>query len=417
MKIKFFSIAFALCLCAIAGPDMTLVSGDYKIVFDIGEKAKCSIVQIFYKDVEIGTRTGWYGTVFCPASGKYIGAGHTEGGSEAPLEKKLIIDGKEQPLQEGTFQGNDILLHKTTTLANLKLEASWKLSPEGLYIEKQFTATADQPAHMLYLFQKCWSNKSTDWMLFKMNGGIAEGEFQTPPQKPGNDKVTWPLRAETSGFCMTQFFANEKVAHLSYFPDFSNVSGANYLWNVKGYHKQYLQIILPKVIEAGYKSQTYKMLIRGFSANDKNDWKAKATALKDELAAQWPIFPRHLEPLHGSAVTLPPSPGKQQIHKVTLRLQPDSDYDISFQISKTEGMSKSITHHHAFVGYYDKEAKKFPQLAQLATKVPFDGEFHKVQGTFHTPKTDDVLFLYIYNSHSNGTVVVKNIAVDIKQEQ
>ena len=415
-KIKSVMIACFAALSLMAGPDMSLVCGDYRIVFDIGTQAKCSIVQVFYKDVEVGTRSGWYGTVFCPASGKYIGAGHTEGGSERVQKTELWVDGKETPVQGGTVTGNEFRLHKSTQLDKLALDVVWKLTPAGLDIEKKFTATDAQPFHLLYIFQKCWSRQSTDWLLFKMDGTTEGGAFPPPQSKPTGDKVTWPLRGETNGFCITQYFDKEKVAHLSYIADFSNVSGANYLWNVKGYHKQYFSLLLHKTLPAGFKSPLYRMSIRCFGAESQEEWKAKATALKDELLAQYPLFPTRLEPLRGSTIVMPPSPDKQQIQKVLLKLQPDTLYDISFQISKTEGMSKSPTHHYAFVGYYDKENKKYPQLVQLAVKVPHDGQFHSVKGAFRTPKTAETLYLYLYNSRSKGTVEVKDILLEKRTE-
>ena len=413
MKIKCFLIAaFALCMSAFAIPDMTLVSGDYKIVFDIGEKAKCSIVQIFYKDVELGTRTGWYGTVFCPASGKYIGAGHSEGGSEVVKETSMTVDGKPGVIQAGTVIGQEIVLHKVTNLANLQLEVTWRLTPEGLDISKQVEAKADQAFHSMYIFQKCWSNKSTDYILFKMNGTSREGKFPPPEPKPTQSNITWPIREAAGCYCISQYLADSKAAHLTFLADFSDAPGQNKVWNVKGYHKQYFELLLPKLIPAGFKSPLYKMIIRGFNAENQEEWKAKATALKDELLVKYPLFKNHLEPLSGTTITMPPSPGKQQIRKVTLNVQPDANYSISFQISKTQGVSKAIQHHYAFVGYYDAANKKYPQLAQLAKNVPLDGEFHKEQAVFHAPASGETVFLYLYNSHSDGTVVVKDIVLD-----
>lgn len=402
---------FCVAMAYAAGPDMIFVCGDYRIVFDIGEQAKCSIVQIFYKNVEVGTRTGWYGTVFAPASGKYIGAGHSEGGSERVREVELVVDGEKKPVQGGTVTGAEFILHKKTTLDKLDLDVVWKLNAEGLDIEKRFVVTEAQPFHTLYIFQKCWSNKSTNWMLFKMDGSLDEGVFTPPNPQPGQPKVIWPVRGETKGFCISQYFDQEKVAHLSYVADFSIVSAANYLWNVR-YHKQYLSLLLPKTLSAGFKSPLYRMSIRCFDAASQDEWKTKATAIKDGLLGKNPLFPNHLEPLNGASILMPPSPDKQQIQKVTLNLQADTMYDISFQIRKTEGMSPSSHHHYAFVGYYDKEAKRYPQLVQLAVKVPQDGEFHSVQGTFRTPKTSETLYLYLYNSRSKGTVEVKDVVLE-----
>ena len=417
MNIKSILAAITLALpaaMAASKVDMSLVSGDYRVVFDIGPTAKGSIVQIFYKDVELGTRSGWYGSVFCPASGKYIGAGHTEGGQEMVLEKSMTVDGQTVEMKEGTFQGKQIVIHKISNLANLKLDSSWVLTPEGLDIGKQVSSTAEQPAHQLYLFQKCWSPKTDSYLFYRVDGTSGGGDFQPPPANPKDAprQVSWPVYGEREAFCFSQFLAENQMAVLTFRTHVSEVTGINMLWNVPRYHKQYFWMDLPKVVPAGYQSPKVSFFIRAFEAADKNEWTAKATAIKDELVKQYPLFPEHLEPLAGKTLTMPPSPGKQQYHKVPLILEKDTPYAISFEIRKTPGMSKAPNHHYAFVGYYDKESKKYPQFVQLGHTVKADSDFHKVQGAFRTPATHQQLFIYIYNSHSEGTLEVKDIVID-----
>ncbi|MBQ6471797.1 MAG: hypothetical protein IJJ33_07430 [Victivallales bacterium] len=417
MKIKSILAVLALAVPALLAADkvdMTLIAGDYRVVFDIGTNAKGSIVQIFFKDVELGTRSGWYGSVFCPASGKYIGAGHSEGGKEMVLEQTMTVDEQPVGMKEGAVQGKRIVIHKLSALANLKLDSTWLLTPDGLDITKQVTATAEQPAHSFYLFQKCWSPKTDGYLFFRTDGTYDQGNFQPPPANPKEAprQVSWPVYGERDAFCFSQFIAEKQMAVLTFRTHSSEVTGINMLWNVPRYHKQYFWMDLPKVIPADYQSPRVSFFIRAFDAADKDEWTAKATAIKDAFVKNYPLFPEHLEPLAGKPLALPPSPGKQQIHKIPLKLEKDTNYAISFDIRKTPGMSKSPNHHYAFVGYYDKASKRYPQLVQLGHAVKPDSEFHKVQGVFRTPATTQQLFIYIYNSQSEGTLEVKDIVID-----
>ena len=58
--------------------EYNLVSGDYRIT--VTEKIKHTIRKIAWKGYISGTPTGYYGAIVMPAPGKYIGAGHKEGG-------------------------------------------------------------------------------------------------------------------------------------------------------------------------------------------------------------------------------------------------------------------------------------------------------------------------------------------------
>lgn len=410
MKKLFLFGMVAACSMLFGGPDdMVLKSGDYKFVYDLGAKAKCSVVQIFYKDAELGTRTGWHGNVFAPASGKYIGAGHTEGGSEQVLEKSMTVDGAPAEIKPGEVSAKEIVLKKTSMLGNFKLNITWTLNESGMKVDKQFEAVADQQAHQFYIYQICWNKLSSDYLLFRKDGSIKNEAFQ--PVNTADRKVTWPVYGERDAFCVSQYLPESKAAHLTFMANFGCASGINMIWNVNAYHKYYYWMDLPKLVPAGYKSPVITMLIRGFNAENKEEWAAKATAIKDELLAQYPFLSR-FEHFTTSPLVLPPSPDKQQIHKVALPLEKDTTYNISFEICKTPEMSKYPNHHYAFVGYYDQAAKKYPQLCQLGHTIKPDSEFHKVQGAFKTPAEKQDLFVYIYNSNSTGTLTIKNMVIE-----
>ena len=86
-----------LCILGFVGTvhaagDYTLVSGDYRIC--ISPKYKHTIRSIEWKGYMIGTATGYYGAIVIPAPGKYIGAGHTEGGVEDVKSVIVVCDGR-----------------------------------------------------------------------------------------------------------------------------------------------------------------------------------------------------------------------------------------------------------------------------------------------------------------------------------
>ena len=86
-----------LCILGFVGTvhaagDYTLVSGDYRIC--ISPKYKHTIRSIEWKGYMIGTATGYYGAIVIPAPGKYIGAGHTEGGVEDVKSVIAVCDGR-----------------------------------------------------------------------------------------------------------------------------------------------------------------------------------------------------------------------------------------------------------------------------------------------------------------------------------
>lgn len=385
---------------------MTLEAGDYRLVFS-EHPERWSIVQVFYKGHEIGTRTGYYGNVLAPQNGKYIGAGHTEGGRETVLNYELQVDGKPQDVGEYQYQGKQLSFNKTSMLDKVKMHARYTLTAEELKIDKYFETVAEQQVHLLYLFQFCWNVNSSEYLFRRMNGSIGKGKFS-------ND-TKMRVHGEPYAYFFSQFFPEFKVGVLNYLPEFGKVTGKNLLWDQLQYHKYYFWLDLPKLLPANYRSPEISMIVRGFSAESEQVWEKSALQQADELLKEYPFAPtpERLQPLPENPLILPPA-NQFQCQKFNLPLDPDTQYGISFEISKAPGISSKLTDHCLMVGYYDSE-RVFKTLATFAANVKADQEYHSIQGAFKTPASREPFCLYIYNSHSTGTVSIRNLVINKDQ--
>lgn len=402
---KFFTTLAAVfgCVLMLCGAPklMTLESGKYKVVFQ-DMPHRWSITNFFCDGVELGTKTGYYSNVMCPKSGKYIGAGHTEGGLEQFLEGSVSVDGGEAvPVAEGVYKGEKVVFKKTSMLANIKLSCTYTLTPEGLRADKQFTALKDQPVHQFYMWQFCWNKKTTDYLFIRKDGSVKKDKFI-------NDNK-WRVYGEPEAYFFSQYLPDGKYATVNFFPDFGKFTGKNLLWDIaNAYHKYYFWVDLPKVVKAGYTSPMYSMIAKAFPAEDLAEWENKAKAEAAALLKQYPFAPTQVETAEGLSVG--PS-DKFQVVKSALPVEMNSSYNIQFEVCKTDGISKTASDSQILVGYYDK-AKKFNILAAFAGNIKGDGEFHSVQGGFKTPAEKNTIYLYVYNSRSKATVTVRNLKLE-----
>ena len=378
--------------------DVELVAGDYRVV--IGEEpAKWSIVQIFYRDKEIATRTGHYSNILCPDRGKYIGAGHTEGGLEQPLRHSLTVDGSPVKGTPGRYTGKELVFSRESMLDKVKIAVVITLTPEGLKVTKKFTATAEQPVHLFYLYQFCFTRKSTGYLVARRDGSWGEGKF--------TDNKKFPVYGEKQAFAVCQYVPEFGLGHVVFMTEFGKVSGLNMLWDQTSYHKYYYWIDLPKVLPAGYVSPEVTMVVRAFPVKDAAAWQQAAKSAVAELKAQYPLLPQPIE--SDAGVTLPPS-DKFQAHKHPINVTPGADYSVEFEIRKTPKLSAKPTDHYVMIGYYNAQ-KQVKSLFVAAANVKADGEYHVVKGAFKVPQDAANVNLYFYNSHSTGTVTVRRLKV------
>lgn len=254
---------------AFSQADYTLASGDYRL--GISPKYCDTVRSISYRGHEIGKPTGFYGTVMAPASGKFIDAGHSEGGTEKVLSRTLTCDGKTiEPVSGQVYQGNMIVLEKISGFDQVVFLTRIQLSPEGIIEQKYFVARAEQKFYSLYVNLFCWDKATTDYYALKADGERVSGKF--------DGKQSWHLSSEVRWSAVYDAAAGKGM--LMYYPEIIKgaIRKACY-WEVpKAYNKFYLMAAVPPVVPAGYRSQVYSVVLRGFDNPDDLDSVARAAS-------------------------------------------------------------------------------------------------------------------------------------------
>lgn len=265
--------------------NIILKSGPYQA--GINPSLSYTVRSISFENVPIGMPTGFYGAVMAPQSGKYIGSGHTEGGREQILKTVFIADGKEViPAPGSTIEGANISHYKISKLDNLYFQTEIIVSSDGIIEQKKFTALKDQPIHLLYIFLACWSQSTTSWLAETAAGKTVSGEFD------GKFEVAnrWHLQEDVKW--AANFDAAAGKGLVMYFPEIIKGKGRKTaFWEVKkAYNKFYTMLDAPASYPAGYKSPTYIMAIKGYSASPTNWQETAASTAKAAAAVKIPLL-------------------------------------------------------------------------------------------------------------------------------
>ena len=396
----------------------TLKSGKYAV--DISGKLHYCIYKINYDGVDIGNNNGFYGTILCPASGKFIGAGHNEGGNEKVLSIKLVVDGVEKtPGLDMVYSGDNIVFEDVSMLDNLKVFKTITITPSGIRIDKNFEVMEEQKIYSLYIFQYCFSENTREWMIGRPDGTGADGIFKSDDG--------WHLRSEKELLWFALYHSDSQKGILGYFISYFPKQGQYMLWDKKVYHKFYFWAALPPVIPKGEKSRKYSMFLRGINAGPEV-WKADAQRIAGELKVQYPLPPppcapdsitMNFEGSDGNCTTAPFKGGKCLelkgsgaflSKKIPLALEKNQYYAIALSIKKGVNTSSESNRNYLIVGQYDK-ARKFHVFATLGNQVQRDGQWHEITGKFETPELVEDCNLYIYNSNTSDSLYVDEIEI------
>ncbi|MFA6102560.1 MAG: LamG-like jellyroll fold domain-containing protein [Victivallaceae bacterium] len=271
--------------------NIILKSGAYRVSINPG--LRYTIRSVEFDNCRLGTPTGFYGTVMAPQSGKYIGSGHTEGGCEQVIKISFTADGKEiNPAPGSTVDAAKITMYKLSQLDNLQFQIEITVSDDGIVEQKRFVALKDQPIQLLYIFQACWSNKTTQWLAETAAGKTLSGEFDGKFEGASR----WHLQEDVKWAANYDAAAGKGL--LMFFPEvIKGKSRKTAFWEVKkAYNKFYVMSDTPAAYPAGYKSPAYALILKGYSASAEN-WKSvvidtvkaasllKTTALNDENIA------------------------------------------------------------------------------------------------------------------------------------
>ena len=256
-------------------------SGDYRV--RINEKYKHTIREIVWQKNALATQTGYCGAILCPASGKYIGAGHTEGGAEKVLSVKVFCDGKEVvPAAKAVFKGEKVVVEKLSLFDKLLFRVVLELTPEGLIESKRFVATAEQKVHLYYAHIYCFNKDFTDYYALTAQNKVISGKFELPRDNPKARKNAWKINKEVK--YVGEYDAAKNVGVMLYYPTVIKGAMRNAtIWECPwAYMKYYMMTALPKVIAENWESPTYAVVVRGFAGKSVADF----PAMVKEQAAQ-----------------------------------------------------------------------------------------------------------------------------------
>ncbi len=266
-----------------------LVSGDYRVT--VTEKVKHTIRKIAWKGYTLATPTGYYGAIVMPAPGKYIGAGHKEGGTENVLSVTVTCDGKTVvPEAKMEIKGECITVEKISRFDRCLFRIRLVLTPEGLIETKRFIAEADQNFHLFYAHIYCFDKEMTDYFALKADGKTVRGRFEK------KQKYDWHVNSEVK--YVAEYNAGQKKGAMLYYPEIiPGTARKATIWEVlNGYNKCYMMAKVPKKVSAGWKSPTFTVILRGFEAENADGMPA---AVEKEADAAAKI---RIEPLPEPAV-------------------------------------------------------------------------------------------------------------------
>jgi hypothetical protein len=243
-------------------PPITLQSGDLSL--RIQPSRAWTFDEIRFKGDLLNNPGAFSGLVFNLGSGKFVGSGHHEGGSEEVLKVQLTVDGQPADYMHGGVFTGDVELTKESNLLAANLKSVLRLKDGALECEQTVTPREDIALDQVYAFMFSWTTQTTEWMALTNKDQLREGDFSdTTKAWELTDNVQW-----------TSIYNPEyKVAAVTIFPPDSQVGvGAvkHGYWNVKAYHKQYYQTISKSTLE---KDKTYH-------------WQVKVLFVPAE-AAQW----------------------------------------------------------------------------------------------------------------------------------
>ncbi len=281
MKKVLFAAIAAMLAMQLPAYEYFLESGDYRI--RINEKYKHTIREVVWQGKVLATQTGYYGAILCPASGKYIGAGHTEGGAEKVLSVKVTCDGKEVvPAAKAVFKGSTVAVEKLSMFDKLLFVVRLELTAEGLVETKRFVASADQKVHLFYAHIYCFGKNFTHYYALSDKGRNISGKFELPRDNPKARKSAWKVNSNVK--YVAEYDENSKTGVVLYYP--TVIKGAMRkaaIWECPwAYMKFYMMTALPKNIPANWESPVYTVILRGFNAGSLAEF---PDAVKKEVLA------------------------------------------------------------------------------------------------------------------------------------
>jgi len=242
---------YAAPVRAAGRPDhrVTVSVGDYRIEFR--DPGAWTFGKIWYGDTQIGLDNGWSGLVLRRPGGGFVGTGHTEGGLEKIQSARLTVDGKEVALEaKARYQGKHARLEKVSRIDNLKLEAVYEITPEGIVETHRIETHEDQPVVTVYAFMHPWTPATKAWMAEVAGGKIVTGPLESMKRVPG--ARLWQIVKDVRWTAVYDPAA--KLSVILCYPELYKGKGVRTgIWDLEHYHKQYYQPYANETIAKGTK--------------------------------------------------------------------------------------------------------------------------------------------------------------------
>lgn len=254
---------------------VTVQTRELKVEFT-GDRA-WTMQRIEYQGAMVADKIGYYGTVFSPEGGKWVGTGHNEGGVEKVEQVALTVDGQSCALTNGVrYRAERAVLHKTSSLGPIQLEATYVVLSDALLERHRYEVTEDVKIGILYAFMHPWLPGTTEWLAEKADGSSDEGKF--------DNRGDFKLRADVK---WTGIFDPQKQrAMLAWYPaPLVGQAIKTAYWDKTAYHKLYNQIYSHAAVAKGAKLEA-AVIIRGVEA-DGEHWKAAIKALAADTDARY----------------------------------------------------------------------------------------------------------------------------------
>lgn len=252
---------------------VTVETRDMTIEF-AGDRA-WTISRILHKGAIITDRTGFYGTVFSPVGGKWIGTGHNEGGIEKVKNAVLTVDGKACELKDkAVYRGQHAELRKQSMMGTIKLEAIYTVMEDRVIERHRYETTEEVKIGVLYGFMHPFLPTTTEWMAEKADGTSVEGTFDSKGGHRLREDVKWTAIHDPKS----------QRATLVWYPKPLVGQGMKtFYWDKTVYHKLYNHLYSNATVAAGTKFEA-EVVLRCIET-DTAAWKEKTRALAKETSA------------------------------------------------------------------------------------------------------------------------------------
>ena len=256
-------------------PDVVTVEiGDLRVEF-AGDRA-WTIRRIVHRSEVITDVAGFYGTVFSPQGGRWIGTGHNEGGVEKIESVTLTVDGQACALQDRAhYRGQRAELRKRSRMGSFALEATYAVTGEAVLERHRYETVEPVKVGILYAFMHPFVPQTREWLAATPDGRRLAGAFDSSGGFRLKEDVRW-----TAVFDPTR-----RRATLVWYPTPLVGQGLKTAyWDKTVYHKLYNQVLAQAELAAGTRFET-ELVLRCVEAAAE-DWQKRMETLADETARQ-----------------------------------------------------------------------------------------------------------------------------------